>query len=120
MSQSRMAPTQNGTDPIYDDIIDLLDRLSNGNLILILGKHWDRYSTTSGNESNPPVAIAQLCVVEGLCKTLMVGRYGQVDPYKGESVVPQNLSFENAREKLVLQTLLKVKKKKKRKDMHMN
>ncbi|KAI8335314.1 hypothetical protein BC941DRAFT_471963 [Chlamydoabsidia padenii] len=107
--QSELAISpQKESDFVYDSILDLLDRLANGNLIPVLGKHWDRYSTTlDDNDSNPPVAVAQLCVVEGLCKALMVGRYGQADPYKDISSIPQHVSFESAKDKLILQTLLK-------------
>lgn len=104
-----MTTQQNEADLVYAKILDLLDRLANGNLIPILGKYWDRYSTAQdNNDSNPPVAVAQLCVVEGLCKALMVGRYGHEDPYKGKSNISQHISFESARDKLILQTLLKV------------
>jgi hypothetical protein len=104
-----MTTQQNEADLVYAKILDLLDRLANGNLIPILGKYWDRYSTAQdNNDSNPPVAVAQLCVVEGLCKALMVGRYGHEDPYKGKPNISQHVSFESARDKLILQTLLKV------------
>ncbi|KAI7868550.1 hypothetical protein BDF14DRAFT_1791460, partial [Spinellus fusiger] len=62
----------NEKESFRTSLYELLDSLANGTLIPIAGECWDAYYAAT-TTSIPPVSIARLCVVEGLCKSLMVG-----------------------------------------------
>ncbi|KAI9480946.1 MAG: hypothetical protein EXX96DRAFT_649501 [Benjaminiella poitrasii] len=89
---------------IRSGILNILDTLASGKLIPPLGEAWSAYHLESALKI--PVLVAQLCVVEGLCKCLMVGICSQSDPYQGSHEPTTGRLFERARDILVLQDLL--------------
>ncbi|KAI7906519.1 uncharacterized protein BX663DRAFT_496742 [Cokeromyces recurvatus] len=90
---------------IRSGIIDILDRLANGRLIPLIGDAWSTYYKID-TISTTPVSVAKFCVVEGLCKCLMVGICSQNDPYQGLHEPTVARLFERARDILILQDLL--------------
>jgi hypothetical protein len=105
----------NESHPVDDDIdmdqqylrtgiLDILDKLANGSLIPIAGEEWKSYHFQLAHKI--PVTVAQLCVVEGLLKCIMMGVCIQTDPYKGVAEPSDANLEERARDKLVLQDLL--------------
>ncbi|KAI9323892.1 hypothetical protein BX666DRAFT_1891447 [Dichotomocladium elegans] len=58
-------------DYLRTTILDYLDKLSSGIMIPLIGKDWDRYFIPLNPNDPVPLSVARLCVVEGLCRTLM-------------------------------------------------
>lgn len=85
-------------------IISVLDELANGSLIPPMGEAWTQYHTSSS--TTLPTSISQLCVVEGLCKCVMVGICSQNDPYHEHYNVSQPIQLERSRDMMILQELL--------------
>ncbi|CAO3616048.1 unnamed protein product [Cunninghamella echinulata] len=101
---------QINTDTIFNGILNLMDKLSNGDIIPLLGKFWDRYYYRNNDHSSSftiPVSIAKFCVLEGIIKTVMAGSYNEQDPYKDKQPPSQTKPFESIRDKLLLQMLIK-------------
>ncbi|KAI9498941.1 hypothetical protein BDB00DRAFT_867011 [Zychaea mexicana] len=75
-------------DHIQSSILDLLDKLANGNLIpLVGGTDWDRYFIPNGDSGTVPVQVARYCVVEALCKSLMPNTHtDKLDPLSKAAV----------------------------------
>ena len=92
-------------DHIQSSILDLLDKLSNGNIIPLVGTEWDRYfiiprhniflhrdeesededkkedDTSNNNVDSIPVLVARYCVLEALCRSLMPNTFTtKLDP----------------------------------------
>lgn len=89
-----------------------MDKLSNGDIIPLLGNFWDRYYYKNNDHSSPPtipVSIAKFCVLEGIIKTIMAGNYNEQDPYKDKQPPPQTKPIESIRDKLLLQMLINVR-----------
>ncbi|CAO3608475.1 unnamed protein product [Cunninghamella blakesleeana] len=106
-SEIYILSNQTSTDDIFNNILGLIDELSNGNIIPIMGDHWKRYCIINDHQqTNIPTVVAKLCVIEGIIKTSMVGKYSEQDPYKDKQSTSQIKSFENIRDKLLLQTLI--------------
>lgn len=61
-------------DYIRSTLVDYLDKLSSGNMIPLMGKGWDRYFIPADSNSDPPapLSVARFCVLEALCRSLMV------------------------------------------------
>ncbi|KAL9543156.1 hypothetical protein MBANPS3_008253 [Mucor bainieri] len=91
-------------------ILDIMDTLANGTLIPPMGPAWSQYHHKQQDNASAaavPVSIAQLCVVEGLLKCIMVGICSQSDPYHGAQETSSGADLiERARDILVLQDLL--------------
>lgn len=83
-------------------ILDILDTLANGSLIPVVGNEWKSYHSLSTNKI--PAYVAQLCVVEALLKSIMMGNCSQTDPYHGAATTTNVM--ERARDRLILQELL--------------
>ncbi|KAI8645348.1 hypothetical protein BD408DRAFT_440925 [Parasitella parasitica] len=89
-------------DEIRSGILHIIDTLANGTLIPPTGPAWCQYHT----KDSIPISIAQLCVVEGLLKCVMVGICSQSDPYQGSHEASRAVLSERARDILILQELL--------------
>ncbi|ORX42676.1 hypothetical protein DM01DRAFT_1387301 [Hesseltinella vesiculosa] len=89
---------------IHKSILDLLDALASGKWIPVLGEGWETYCKPGS--SVVPVAVARFCVLEGLCKVLMINHCGEVDPYKDTINRASEQSFETVMDQLILEQLL--------------
>jgi hypothetical protein len=86
---------------VRSGVLDTLDRLSQGTLIAITQHNeWIPYHAAA----TPPVSVAQYCVLEGLCKSLVTGICNPNDPYQG--MIEQQYVIERARDSLIIQELL--------------
>ncbi|EPB92734.1 hypothetical protein HMPREF1544_00463 [Mucor circinelloides 1006PhL] len=102
VNESSMDITDFDQDQVRSGILHIMDTLANGTLIPPIGPAWSQYHT----KDSIPVSIAQLCVVEGLLKCIMVGICSQSDPYQGTHETSRADLIERARDILVLQDLL--------------
>lgn len=108
-SEIQLSLNQTSTDNIFNNILGLIDELSNGNIIPLMGDHWKRYYRNNDHQqSNIPITVAKFCVVEGVIKASMVGKFSEQDPYKDKQSTSQIKSFENIHDKLLLQILINV------------
>jgi hypothetical protein len=90
---------------IRSGILQILDKIANGSLIPPKGLEWSTYHTNK--RSIPSPTIAQLCVVEALCKCVMVGICSQNDPYQSLTTATADSNLiERTRHILIMQELL--------------
>lgn len=80
-------------DHIRSSIFELLDKLSNGQIVPLEGGQWNKYWTSFGTNLVPP-SVARFVVVESLCRSLSAGAH--------------TAGPDEARAKLILQELLPV------------
>lgn len=90
---------------VRSGIFKILDKIANGSLMPPNGQAWSSYQTSQ--KSMPSPTVAQLCVVEALCKCMMVGICGRNDPYQClSSTTTSSQLLERTRHILVMQELL--------------
>ncbi|KAI8384554.1 uncharacterized protein BYT42DRAFT_492529 [Radiomyces spectabilis] len=97
---------QHEYEHIRASVLNMFDSLANGDMIPVHGSsNWVHYHQST--EDTIPKLVAKLCVIEALCRMLMVGGGTQINPYVGNADNSWAVTVrQRNRDRIILQELL--------------